>query len=191
MKRCLVICQVAHMILVRDANGSEYTEVGVAINENLEIGLDHNTSTDTLYVNGIGGAGSGYSYSINGEGFNMDGYFTDLPDGDQTVTVMDASGCVENFLIMFTDVDNVLVDNEIKVYPNPVSEILQVELLDLTNRVKQISLIGIDGKLVLNLTQLTVSNLQTVDVSRLTNGLYVLYVETEKGSVYQRVSVMK
>ncbi|MEJ6615204.1 MAG: T9SS type A sorting domain-containing protein, partial [Saprospiraceae bacterium] len=77
------------------------------------------------------------------------------------------------------------------IYPNPVSEILQVELLDLTNRVNKISLIGIDGKIVLNLRQLTISNLQTVDVSRLSNGLYVLYVETEKGSMYHRVSVMK
>ena len=178
-------------ITVRDANGSEYTEVGVTINENPEIGLDDNTSTDTLYVNGIGGAGSGYSYSINGEGFNTDGFFTNLPDGDYTVTVMDASGCVESFLIMFTDVDDVLVDNDIKVYPNPAAESFQVELLDVTNRVQQISLIGIDGKLVLNLTQLTISNLQTVDVSSLTNGLYILYVETEKGSIYQRVSVMK
>ena len=178
-------------ITVRDANGSEYTEVGIPINENPEIELDHFISSDTLYVIGIGGAGSGYSYSINGEGFNMDGFFTDLPDGDYTVIVMDASGCVESFLIMFTDVDDVLVDSEIKIYPNPVSEILQVELLDLTNRVNKISLIGIDGKIVLNLRQLTISNLQTVDVSRLSNGLYVLYVETEKGSMYHRVSVMK
>ena len=178
-------------ITVRDANGSEYTEVGVTINENPEIGLDYYASSDTLYVIGIGGAESGYSYSINGEGFNMDGFFIDVPDGDYTVTVMDASGCVESFLIMFTDIYDVLVGSEIKVYPNPVSEILQVELLDLTNRVKQISIIGIDGKIVLDLAQLTISNLQNVDVSRLADGLYVLYVETEKGSMYHRVSVMK
>ena len=178
-------------ITVRDANGSEYTEVGVTINENPEIGLDYYASSDTLYVIGIGGAESGYSYSINGEGFNMDGFFIDVPDGDYTVTVMDASGCVESFLIMFTDIYDVLVGSEIKVYPNPVSEILQVELLDLTNRVKQISLIGIDGKIVLDLAQFTISNLQNVDVSRLADGLYVLYVETEKGSMYHRVSVMK
>ena len=92
---------------------------------------------------------------------------------------------------MFTDIYDVLVGSEIKVYPNPVSEILQVELLDLTNRVKQISLIGIDGKIVLDLAQFTISNLQNVDVSRLADGLYVLYVETEKGSMYHRVSVMK
>jgi hypothetical protein len=178
-------------ITVRDANGSEYTEVGVTINENPEIGLDYYASSDTLYVIGIGGAESGYSYSINGEGFNMDGFFIDVPDGDYTVTVMDASGCVESFLIIFTDIYDVLIDSEIKIYPNPVSKILQVELLDLTNRVKQISLIGIDGKIVLDLAQFTISNLQTVDVSPLADGLYVLYVETEKGSMYHRVSVMK
>ena len=121
----------------------------------------------------------------------MDGFFIDVPDGDYTVTVMDVSGCVESFLIMFTDIYDVLVGSEIKVYPNPVSEILQVELLDLTNRVKQISLIGIYGKIVLDLAQFTISNLQNVDVSRLADGLYVLYVETEKGSMYHRVSVMK
>ena len=134
-------------IKVRDTNGSEYTEIGVVINENPEIGLDHNTSTDTLFVNGTGGAGSGYSYSINGEGFNTDGFFTDIPDGDYTVTVMDDFGCLETFLVMFTDVTDVLSDSAIKVYPNPVAQSLKIELLDVTNEVMQISLIGIEWEI--------------------------------------------
>lgn len=181
----------AYDVTVRDANGSEFTETGVMVNENPEIGLESSSSTDTLFVNGLGGAGEGYSYSINGEGFNSDGFFTNIPDGDYTITVMDASGCVETFMITFTDVQDVLAENDIKIYPNPVSENLQVELVDLSNKVQSISLLGIDGKLVVNQTLLSNSNLQTVDVRSLTNGIYILYVVTEKGSLYQRVSVMK
>ncbi len=181
----------SYSVTVRDGNGSEFTETGITIMENAEIGLESSTSTDTLFVNGTGGAGNGYSYSINGEGFNTDGFFTNLPDGDYTITVMDATGCVEDFMITFTDVQDVLADNDIKIYPNPVSENLQVELLDLSNKVQSISLLGIDGKLVMNQTLVSNSNLQTIDVRSLTNGVYILYVITEKGSLYQRVSVMK
>ena len=178
-------------ITVRDGNGSEYTESGVVINENPEIGLESSSSTDTLFVNATGGAETGFSYSINGEGFNSDGFFTNLPDGDYSITVMDASGCVEIFMISFTDVQDVLADNDIKIYPNPVAENLQVELLDGSNKVRSITLLGIDGKLVLNQKILANNNLQTIDVRSLTNGVYILYVVTEKGSLYQRVSVMK
>jgi len=153
--------------------------------------LDSSTSTDTLFVNGVGGSGDGYSYSINGEGFNTDGFFTDLPDGNYVVTVMDGLGCVNSFEIMFTDVEDFLSDNDIKVYPNPVAEKLQIEILDQSNKVNAITLIGLDGKLLINQVQLSRSNLHIIDVSDLTNGLYILYVETEQGSMYERVSVMK
>ena len=180
-----------YAINVRDANGSEFTELEVIVNNNAEIGLMNSTSTDTLFVNGIGGSGDGYSYSINGEGFNTDGFFTNIPDGNYTVTVMDGAGCVETFEIIFTDVEDVLTDNDIKVYPNPVAENLQIEILNTNNKINTIALLGLDGKLIMNQTQLSGGNLQTIDVRGLTNGLYILYVETEQGSKYQRVSVMK
>ncbi len=180
-----------YSITVKDVNGSEFTEASVVINENPELGLMNSTSTDTLFVVGTGGTGGGYSYSIEAEGFNEDGFFTNIPDGDYTISIMDSSGCVESFGIMFTSTEDLLSENDIKVYPNPVAENLQIELLDINNRVQQISLISIDGKIVLNDTQLPKNNMQIVDVSSLLNGLYILYVKTEKGSVYQRIGVMK
>ena len=179
-----------YTLTVRDANGSDFTE-NVTIGSYPEIGLMHFTSSDTLYVNGIGGIGSDYSYSLDGESFNTDGYFTNFPDGENTVYVMDATGCEEDFLIVITDVDDILTDTEIKVYPNPVSNTLQIELLDLTNTLEEISLISIDGKRVLQSKPQSIGYNHAIDMRSLTDGLYILYLTTKKGSLYQRISVIK
>ncbi|MGB4654280.1 MAG: T9SS type A sorting domain-containing protein [Bacteroidales bacterium] len=68
---------------------------------------------------------------------------------------------------------------EIKIYPNPVNEVLCIIADD--NQINSIEIYDIYGRLVLNKTKLAATK-STVDVSHLTSGVYVLRLDTTKGT---------
>ncbi|MGB4654279.1 MAG: T9SS type A sorting domain-containing protein [Bacteroidales bacterium] len=68
---------------------------------------------------------------------------------------------------------------EIKIYPNPANEVLCIIADD--NQINSIEIYDIYGRLVLNKTKLAATK-STVDVSYLTNGVYVLLLDTTKGT---------
>lgn len=69
--------------------------------------------------------------------------------------------------------------NDLKIYPNPVRDILNVES---TAEIKSYQVFDLAGKLVLNSSTST----QKINVSQLSSGVYVLVMETEKGRVMER-----
>jgi len=76
---------------------------------------------------------------------------------------------------------NVLVENVIKVVPNPVSDILNIKLSQ-NEIIKAIILTDINGREVLS----SKNNLSSLDVSHLKTGLYIASISTEKGVYFKK-----
>ena len=71
--------------------------------------------------------------------------------------------------------DKINLDMLISISPNPSSDIINITATSL--EIKKISLIDLHGKTVIEKTE----NLEHIDVSNCTKGLYLLQVETSKG----------
>jgi hypothetical protein len=76
-----------------------------------------------------------------------------------------------------TSVSNEGKENVISVYPNPCQNQLQFQS---TEKIKTVSVISIDGKIVLQFNEMNQNNL---DVSSLKVGIYLLKIETEQGKI--------
>ena len=62
----------------------------------------------------------------------------------------------------------------VSIYPNPATSVLHIEM---TQSIKQVTIYSMLGKAIVS----TQSN--TVDVSGLSNGLFLIKIEDENGSV--------
>lgn len=118
-------------------------------------------------------------------------------DGDSDVSfylaVLDANGnggtsgdhlYTNNLTIPFnvTSSTDIATKNQIKVYPNPVSNILRLE--SGTERIKSYQLYNLSGQLLRS-----GFNEQELDMSTFLNGLYLLRLETNQGVLHQKIVV--
>jgi hypothetical protein len=72
--------------------------------------------------------------------------------------------------------------NLISVYPNPVESTLNIDLQD-GSTIKSVMLFDILGKRIID----EKGNIQQLDMSSFSNGLYLLKIETESGIFTQKV----
>ena len=86
-----------------------------------------------------------------------------------------------------TGIKNISTKNEINIYPNPVNDILNVEL-EMLNEKAELKLFDVNGKLVL---MQTINGKTTVDVSNLNAGVYNLSLLSNDDVVNKRVVVVK
>ena len=134
---------------------------------------------------------------------NADPVFTDVANGDYTLTVGSpainagdntkvpagiTTDLLGDFRISDTTVDMgayeytaslgindmVLNENEIKLYPNPTASVLNIDMIQ---DLKQASVYSILGKEVIKAQN------KQIDVSRLSNGVYLIKIEDENGNV--------
>jgi murein DD-endopeptidase MepM/ murein hydrolase activator NlpD len=81
--------------------------------------------------------------------------------------------------------DNFL-KNQFSIFPNPTNSILNIRLINNDLDIKNISIFDLTGKKIFNQNHFT----QTIDVSNLSNGLYLIEIETNeenyKGKIIKR-----
>ncbi|MBU2938432.1 T9SS type A sorting domain-containing protein [Lacinutrix sp. C3R15] len=132
----------------------------------------------TLYQGGIGDGYSSLISSenlINGlmftlfEGGNGDGYASSLFNTSITLDVIDE-----------------LVRLTILLYPNPANDIVNIKLDDGVS-IESIELYDVSGKRM----YLELSNSNTLNVSQLSDGLYLLNIHTLNGSITKKLIVKK
>lgn len=79
-----------------------------------------------------------------------------------------------------TSVNDLSNTNDIKIYPNPSSNILQIESSD---NIENIKIYDISGRLVIQ--QKTVSD--EVDISKLSIGSYIIQIQTKRGIAIRKI----
>ncbi len=92
-----------------------------------------------------------------------------------------ADAYYDNIKINETDLANhdLVKDNEIKIFPNPVKSDLNL-ILPKNQKIQKVSIYGLDGVKVLEKTS------EKLDVSNLPKGTYVLKVESQEGKSFSR-----
>jgi len=71
-------------------------------------------------------------------------------------------------------IENHISENDFIIYPNPVNSLIYIKALDSKNKVESVRIYNCIGTLVNIINQ----NLTTVDLSYLSQGLYILEIET-------------
>lgn len=122
------------------------------------------SSTDLVVIMGLE-ANTNYEYQVR---FICDGNASSF-SANKTFTT--------NFLSI-----NVLaIENGIEVYPNPVKDIITIKLKELQENV-EVYFYDISGKLIYESTMLTQK--KKIDISVLSEGIYILKLKDETGKVY-------
>ncbi|MDP2175638.1 MAG: choice-of-anchor D domain-containing protein [Bacteroidota bacterium] len=170
---------------------ADSTNFGIVNNGTKRSYKINNFGTDTLKITGSTVTGT------HAADFTLSGMPTVVNEGDSamfTVTFNTSNTGVRNATITINSNDtskpaytfaisasakNLNVENynmlqdEIKVYPNPVSNLLNIEL---NSETAQLSIMDFMGKTILNDI---VNQNATIDVSELANGIYTIHIKTK------------
>jgi len=79
--------------------------------------------------------------------------------------------------------------NAVRIYPNPVKDVLHLDLTSYTGNFNQIQIMNTEGKLVLNEFRVSGGQAYTIPVDHLKDGLYFLRMKTATG-LYSRKFVI-
>ena len=105
-------------VTIRDAEGCETTATAT-VTEPVEITVSTTTDGNSIIVTASGGTGE-FTYSIDGQNFQDENVFLDLPSGLYTVTIVDENDCSTTIETEFlSGVNDELFDLEFAVNPNP------------------------------------------------------------------------
>ncbi len=168
-------------------SGVEFVDVNEVSNPIIEIDFQTEATSD------IGGSiqfnndSEMLTFFLFGQESNTTGLFENLPAGDYNVTAINENGCeaeLEFTIQLQSSVENFPLSREIKLYPNPVENILFIEL-ESAQRITRLSLYRADGRLVQNI--LGLSNSLEVNVSGLEAGIYFVKLEAGEAIGYRKI----
>lgn len=135
-----------------------------------------------------------YQWFFNGNIINgaTDQVFIASQSGNYTVEIIDSIGCTASseqvMLAVGVDEPEVGLDN-VKVYPNPVSDVLKVEWESAFDGEVAIQLVSLVGEIAFSevVDVARGSGSHPIAVSHLSSGVYVLYVSTQTGQVARKI----
>jgi hypothetical protein len=82
---------------------------------------------------------------------------------------------LDNFELLYDNTAEVnTLDNETKIYPNPVTDVLNIDLAD---EIQSVSITSMDGKLVFK------GNTSVINTSKFISGMYVYEIVTTSGKI--------
>jgi len=91
-------------------------------------------------------------------------------------------GMMGQFLVLepATNINNLLLDNEVLIYPNPATTQLNIALKNEDNSIEKIQVIDVLGRVVYTETELN-TNSKIIDVQHLSSGMYHIFIKTKNG----------
>jgi hypothetical protein len=141
-----------------------------------------------------GGTGP-YTYSWSTVPSQSTATATALVAGTYTCTITDAHGCTTTTTMtisVVTGIMNYVKSDSYKVYPNPATSFLTVEVQTSQNTTFTISLTNLVGQQVMSEGyEANGSFRKDMDVSALPNGLYFITVETSSGRLVQKIVISR
>ncbi len=139
------------------------------------------------------GGVSPYQYSVNGNPFQINNYFSDLKFGENLIKIMDSNACQFDSTVMVTQVSsiNILKKSIFSILENPVSEILHLEIGDDVRFPLQLDIYSIDGQGIISNQVLNPEKFINIPVSTLKNDFYILVVTNDYGLEVQKFIKIK
>ncbi|MBQ7984474.1 MAG: T9SS type A sorting domain-containing protein [Bacteroidales bacterium] len=121
----------------------------------------------------------GETYALNG--------FNESKEGVYTLNLQTYDGCDSTVTLYLTVMSNSLTDarasnDEISLYPNPVTDVLQLHA-DAQTQIKKVTVINCEGKTMDIATDKTDARRVQINASHLAKGQYYIIIETEKQTI--------
>ncbi len=187
----VTITDAAGCEITTEATVTQPTAITVTVTQILNEQGD--SGNGAIVIDSEGGT-PGYTYAWTGpDNFTSEEEdLVNLSAGEYVLTVTDANGCtmttetitVENI----TSTEEPIWAREVRIFPNPATEVLTVEMPTLLNNAVRFSFVNVTGQTVL--TQVQQSNsLTRLDISDLATGLYLLKMQTEDEVLVRKVMV--
>ena len=111
----------------------------------------------------------------------------DITGNIQTVTVIDFDGCEVTAEFSILGLSEELMQ-EIRIYPNPASTKIHIDLTDSSRQIENLQMISINGQVVKQYQKTD----RIIDVAKLSNGIYILKIELADGTqINKRVIVFR
>ncbi len=84
---------------------------------------------------------------------------------------------------------DITLAQQIKIYPNPATHFINIELGDLADQVKQVQLFNLQGQLIQSLVN--ISPRMELGVEELNSGIYFLQIIANQGIISQKIAIQK
>jgi len=111
----------------------------------------------------------------------------DITGNIQTVTVIDFDGCEVTAEFSILGLSEELMQ-EIRIYPNPASTKIHIDVTDSSRQIGNLQMISIKGQVVKQYQKTD----RIIDVAKLSNGIYILKIELADGTqINKRVIVFR
>lgn len=142
-------------------------------------------STDgQIVINASGGTGN-FEYRINGGAYGSNNTFGSLSAGtNYVVDIKDSNGCVKTieFTMILSSIEDSFVDANIKLFPNPASDVINLEVNNWQYNEATLRVLSIDGKV---LRTLLIKNngkdwKETISLDGFSVGTYLLSIQTDQ-----------
>ena len=179
--------------------GMELTELNVNNYEGSDdvafIGIDNGASSDVDFNNPApGDLLGGATYGTASIGNNIlpamgnlggaTGFSGALPEGTYTIWLNQTGGPSESTLSFVIEEtlsidDNILSENSVTLFPNPAQNSIQIEA---TQTIERIEIYDVLGKQVA-----IENNVNTMDVSNFSSGIYLARITTVAGTITKRI----
>ena len=115
-----------------------------------------------------------------------------LEQGDHTVVVTDGLGCMRTFMFTIDDLTSTYdtaLANEISFYPNPASEILNIDFSESQKTILRVDIFTMEGKIMKQIdVDTNVENL-TISVDTWSSGVYFVKVSTSTSYISTQIFV--
>lgn len=172
-------------VSILDADGTEIITT-IIINSVPELFINYfvfNEELDQVNINVSGGVPPLSLDWSNGHTLTT---YVGLESGDYSVTVTDANGCQKTVNFTYeatsTSIENIS-SVAIELSPNPASSIVNIKS---DSNIERISIIDLNGKLLMQEL-----NNSSIDVSNLTESIYIIKVKTSTGLAYHKLVVAR
>ena len=160
----------------------------------ISIGSPSNMSVGSLQIV-VNGGTAPYQYqwdeNTNNQTTNL---ATNLPPGVYYVTITDANNCITTYngaVGFTTSLENELGVNKFELYPNPTSDIFNLNIELSENQNFEIRLTDIAGKILESTKVLSTNDYtQFMEVSNLTSGLYIVEIHFKNRKVVKKKLVV-
>lgn len=182
-----------YSVTVTDAEGCSRHQI-FSINEPQPIVLNCTGTAATDGSNGVAqvsGFGGQPPYSYTWDNGATGSFVQNLENGTYQVTVTDQNGCTETCSInlLLTSTNELETLSQLDIFPNPVSEVLNIRASFNTVETGTIRLFNIIGQQVWETPFSGAEIFNQIQVTDLSKGTYLMKLETGKGAAVKKVVV--
>ncbi len=168
----------SYTITVRDANGCTSTATATISEPDAIVVVVNLINFNTITASALGGTAP-YEYAIDGT-FQSSGIFSNLGNGDYTVTVRDANGCTQSapLALVVTSGEEPLIATTVRSYPNPAKDYVLISEVASGDIIRLVSL---SGK-TMSQTDIQIAQRDyRQDISAIREGMFVLVITDKSG----------